>query len=66
MAVDEWAFHRYERWRDLAVMMAAAVLENLGYRQLTVWWRLQGWWSSLRGERQVWGVMHRTGFGQGS
>ena len=31
--------------------VAACVLENIGYRQLTVWWRLQGWWASLRGAR---------------
>ncbi len=62
MSVEEWAFHRYTRWRDLAATVAAAVLENFGYRQLTVFWRLSGWWASLRGKKQVWGVMTRTGF----
>lgn len=64
MVVDEWAFHRYERWRDLAFLVVASIVENIGYRQLTVAWRLEGWWSSLRGKRQVWGVMTRTGFDQ--
>ena len=62
MSVEEWAFHRYTRWRDLLVTLGAAVLENFGYRQLTVYWRLSGWWASLRGKKQVWGVMTRTGF----
>lgn len=62
MSVEEWAFHRYTRWRDLVTTLAAAVLENFGYRQLTVFWRLSGWWASLRGKKQVWGVMTRTGF----
>ncbi|MBD3782031.1 MAG: glycosyltransferase family 2 protein [Micrococcales bacterium] len=62
MSVEEWAFHRYERWRDLAVAVVATVFENVGYRQLTVWWRLEGWWASLRGTQQVWGVMTRAGF----
>jgi cellulose synthase/poly-beta-1,6-N-acetylglucosamine synthase-like glycosyltransferase len=62
MSVEEWAFHRYTRWRDLVMTLAAAVLENFGYRQLTVYWRLSGWWASLRGKKQVWGVMTRTGF----
>ncbi|HET7399549.1 MAG TPA: glycosyltransferase family 2 protein [Intrasporangium sp.] len=62
MLVDEWAFHKHERWRAIGITIAASVLENLGYRQLTVWWRLEGWWASLRGRAQVWGVMTRTGF----
>ena len=62
MSVEEWAFHRYTRWRDLFITLAAAILENVGYRQLTVYWRLSGWWASLRGKKQVWGVMTRTGF----
>ena len=62
MSVEEWAFHRYHRWRDLGMTLAAAVLENIGYRQLTVWWRLGGWWASLRKKEQVWGVMTRAGF----
>ncbi|WP_277211480.1 glycosyltransferase family 2 protein [Isoptericola croceus] len=66
LAVEEWGFHRHERWRDLPLIMAASVLENIGYRQLTVWWRLEGWWASLRGKKQVWGVMTRTGFDGGA
>lgn len=65
MSVEEWAFHRYTRWRDLVTTLGAAVLENFGYRQLTVFWRLSGWWASLRGKKQVWGVMTRTGFDEG-
>ena len=36
MCAEEWAFHRYERWRDLAAGVGGAVFENLGYRQMTV------------------------------
>lgn len=66
MAAEEWSFHRHERWRDLWLTLIASVLENVGYRQLTVWWRLEGWWASLRRKQQVWGVMTRTGFDEGS
>ena len=62
ICAEEWAFHRYDRWRDLGIGVLAAVFENLGYRQLTVIWRLEGWWASLRGKQQVWGVMTRAGF----
>jgi hypothetical protein len=30
------------------------------------WGRLQVWWASLRGKRQVWGTMTRRGFGHDS
>lgn len=63
MTVEELTFHKYTRWRDLGAMATAAVAENLGYRQLTAWWRLQGWWASLRGKKQVWGTMTRVGLG---
>jgi cellulose synthase/poly-beta-1,6-N-acetylglucosamine synthase-like glycosyltransferase len=63
MAAEEWAFHRHERWRDLGVTFVASVVENVGYRQLTVVWRLEGWWASLRRRKQEWGVMTRSGFG---
>ncbi|SDQ68860.1 glycosyltransferase family 2 protein [Quadrisphaera sp. DSM 44207] len=62
LAVEEFSFHRYGRWRDLGTAVLVAVLENLGYRQLTAWWRLQGLWAALRGREQVWGVMTRVGF----
>jgi cellulose synthase/poly-beta-1,6-N-acetylglucosamine synthase-like glycosyltransferase len=64
MTLEEWAFHRHGRWRDLGVGLFCSVLENVGFRQLTVWWRLEGWWASLRGRKQVWGVMTRTGFNE--
>ena len=60
--VEESSFHRYERWRDLGATLWAVIAESLGYRQLTAVWRLQGWWAGLRGTRQVWGEMTRTGF----
>ena len=62
VALEELAFHKYSRWRDLGAILAASVLENLGYRQATAWWRLEGWWASLRRKKQVWGTMTRQGF----
>ncbi|SDZ11412.1 Glycosyltransferase, catalytic subunit of cellulose synthase and poly-beta-1,6-N-acetylglucosamine synthase [Micromonospora pattaloongensis] len=63
LAVEEYTFHRYSRWRDLAAAVAASILENMGYRQLTAVWRVQGAWSALLRRRHEWGVMTRTGFG---
>ncbi|HZI96468.1 MAG TPA: glycosyltransferase [Actinomycetales bacterium] len=63
LAVEEFSFHRYARWRDLGTAVWASVLENVGYRQMTAWWRVQGLWSALTKRKQVWGVMTRQGFG---
>lgn len=54
--------HRPYPARDLPLLVAAATVENLGYRQLTLLWRLRGLWKYLRGRRD-WGVMTRRGFG---
>jgi cellulose synthase/poly-beta-1,6-N-acetylglucosamine synthase-like glycosyltransferase len=62
LTVEEYSFHRYGRWRDLLSAMLASVLENVGYRQLTAFWRLQGIWAAIRRGAHVWGVMHREGF----
>lgn len=62
LLVEEASFHRYNRWRDLWVALVVSVQENVGYRQLTALWRMQGWWAALLGKKQVWGAMTRTGF----
>lgn len=62
LAVEELSFHKYPRWRDLGLMVLASVLENLGYRQLTAWWRLEGSLQSMTRRERVWGVMARRGF----
>lgn len=62
IAADDYAYHRFERWRDIAVALAAAVVENLGYRQLTAYWRLRGLWEGFRRTPSEWGIMARRGF----
>ena len=61
LALEELSFHRYERLGDRALLVLWAVFESLGYRQLTVVWRLRGIWKFLR-KRTDWGVMQRKGF----
>jgi len=61
LMLEELSFHRYERLGDRALLMLWAVLESLGYRQLTVLWRIRGIWKFLR-KRTDWGVMQRRGF----
>ncbi|MGH2514600.1 MAG: glycosyltransferase family 2 protein [Ktedonobacterales bacterium] len=62
VVLEEYAYQRYPRWRDLVRLSAFAVAENFGYRQLTVLWRLEGIWKVLR-KKQSWGAMERRGLG---
>lgn len=61
-ALEEFSFHRYEGLDDRALLFLWAVLEQFGYRQLTIFWRLRGIVRFLRGRRD-WGAMQRRGFG---
>ncbi|MDH5588448.1 MAG: glycosyltransferase [Gemmatimonadota bacterium] len=62
VALEELSFRRYPRVQDLLQLFVLAVAENLGYRQLSTWWRFRGVVSALRG-RTGWGRMDRKGFG---
>lgn len=62
IAIEEVTYHRFPGWRDLGIAVVAAVVENLGYRQLHAWWRLRGLFAAMRGREASWGVMTRTGF----
>jgi cellulose synthase/poly-beta-1,6-N-acetylglucosamine synthase-like glycosyltransferase len=55
------ATQRYRGGRDLAILVAVAVLENFGYRQLNCWWACVGTVQALRG-KQGWGAMTRKAF----
>jgi hypothetical protein len=59
--LEEVSFRRYPRVTDLLRLSLYGALENFGYRQLTLWWRLRGTVDFLRG-RAEWGAMARQGF----
>ena len=60
---EEVSFRRYKGLRNLLISMWATVEENVGYRQMTAWWRMRGSIDALRRSRHVWGEMTRKGFG---
>ena len=62
VALEEVGFRRYPRRKDLYTLIWLAVVENFGYRQLTMWWRLRGTFNVLR-KTKSWGRMDRQGFG---
>lgn len=63
LLAEEVSFRRYRGLPDLFRAIAAAVEENVGYRQLNAWWRLEGMVQVLRRRRHHWGEMDRKGFG---
>jgi cellulose synthase/poly-beta-1,6-N-acetylglucosamine synthase-like glycosyltransferase len=51
----------FKNSKDLAILLLYAVLENFGYRQLTVWWRIRGTIDYFRG-KHGWDKFERKGF----
>ena len=65
VVLEEVSFRRYRRFIDLVRLLLFASLENFGYRQCTVWWRLKAFVNVWKGVH-VWGDMARKGFGKAS
>ncbi|HXL07019.1 MAG TPA: glycosyltransferase [Gemmatimonadales bacterium] len=61
VVLEEVSFHRYRRLGDLVRLVLFATLENFGYHQCAVWWRLRAFFTR-RGRKHVWGEMTRRGF----
>jgi len=61
LVLEEMSYLRYETVGDRIVILLWVLLENFGYRQLSVVWRLRGLVRYLRGGKG-WGTMERDGF----
>lgn len=61
VGLEELTFRRYPRFRDILTLLLLSVFENIGYRQLSTYWRVRGTFSKLRGKTK-WGSMDRKGF----
>jgi cellulose synthase/poly-beta-1,6-N-acetylglucosamine synthase-like glycosyltransferase len=62
LLLEEFSFRRYRDPKHLLRLVAAAVLENVGLRQLHSWWRLVAL-ITWRGRAQTWVSAPRQGFG---
>ena len=62
IVLEEFTLQRYPKANDIWKLLGAAVVENLGYRQITMTWRLLAILEMLRKQHSSWGVMLRTGF----
>jgi hypothetical protein len=60
LLLEELSYDTYPSTKQVLVLIAAAVLENFGYRQLTALWRVRATWMWLRGADASWGRMART------
>jgi hypothetical protein len=61
--LEDLAFRRFERQRELVQLLAYCLAENLGYRQLMTGYRVRGFFAYLRGNK-AWGEIRRVGFAQ--
>lgn len=62
LALEEFNFRRHRQARDALRLLLFAVWENVGYRQLNDFWRLQAF-VDLAGGGRHWGDMQRRGLG---
>jgi cellulose synthase/poly-beta-1,6-N-acetylglucosamine synthase-like glycosyltransferase len=61
VVLEELSFRRYRRRADFWRLLWFALIEGIGYRQMTVLFRLQAFWRFARGV-ESWGRMTREGF----
>ena len=62
--IEENAYHRYSRVRDVALLLATTIVELLGYHFLHTLWRLVGVYRATFRRPSEWGSMQRAGFEQ--
>lgn len=60
LILEEVTFRRYDRQRYRIRLIVYSFLDSIGYRQMTVAWRVEGLISFFRGRRD-WGAMERKG-----
>ncbi len=61
LLLEEMSFHMYPGKGQLAKLLAVAVIENFGYRQINSWWRLVGLYRWVFNTKSGWGAMKRSG-----
>jgi cellulose synthase/poly-beta-1,6-N-acetylglucosamine synthase-like glycosyltransferase len=58
--LEEWSLRRYPRIGQLLQLFAYSLTETMWYRPLTIFWRCEGIWQTIKGETG-WGEMKRKG-----
>ncbi len=60
--LEESTVSKYPNPRDLVRLLLAGLIENLGYRQITLVWRVQAILQVVMKTKRSWGEMERRGF----
>lgn len=58
--LEELSFHIYPKSRYVVFLLAIAIVENVGYRQINTLWRIMAMFRWARGKQTSWGKMKRT------
>lgn len=59
LVLEELSFRVYPRLRDILVLFLVAIGSEVGYRQLSCYWRIVGFFRWVRGKQATWGTMTR-------
>jgi cellulose synthase/poly-beta-1,6-N-acetylglucosamine synthase-like glycosyltransferase len=59
IALEDASVSPRSTWMDLRRVLKYALGESLGYRQMMIFWRLEGFWQLIR--KAEWGAMERKG-----
>jgi len=62
LALEEVNFRRHQQHHELARLVALALFENIGYRQIHAFWRFVAFFDLLT-KRTGWGDMQKRGLG---
>lgn len=62
--LEELTYRRYPRYWDLITLLWYALWENIGYRQIVLWYRVTGVWNFVRGFQEWEKVTHGEPAGQ--
>ncbi len=60
--LEDLSFRKYQSRWDFLRLVTFALVEGIGFRQMTVYFRLQAFWKYYKGV-ESWGTMTREGFG---
>lgn len=58
--LEEWSLRKYPKVSDVVKLFLYSMTETLWYRPLTVFWRCEGIWQMIKGDKS-WGEMQRKG-----
>ena len=61
--LEDISYHRYRRWREVALLLFVSLFDYFPYRLLTNLFRIQGILDFFR-QRAGWGQLKRRGFAE--